>query len=299
MNGTLPLADAARFRPAARRTFLVRVTLALALLGLTLGAADLAREQHVQRVSLLPAGTSGVLVLDLSASISTDTYARIESTLDALSQGTTPFGLVIFSDVAYEALPPGTPPSQLAPYARFFQITQPPPGYAPSLPVNPWSRAFTGGTKISAGLALARQVLLRDHVRRGAVLLVSDLSDDRTDLARLAEEVVAYSRLGIPLRVVGLNPSPQDAAYFRRLLRSSSAVVEAKLPGEGQIEGQRTVSSSFPTGLAAAACALFLLLAANELVGARLEWSSWRAAEAPAPAASGGRLEPQSEEATL
>ncbi len=273
---TLPLADAAAFRRAARRTRTVRLALGLALVGLTLGAAQLARERHVERTSLLPAGTSGVLVLDVSASISTDTYARIEATLDSLSRGTTPFGLVVFSDVAYEALPPGTPPSQLAPYARFFVVKPPAPGYAPSLPVGPWTRAFTGGTKISAGLALARQVLVQAHLRRGAVLLVSDLSDDRSDLARLAEEVVAYSRLRIPLRVVGLNPSPQDAAYFRRLLRSDSAVLEAKLPGEGEIQGQRTVSSSFPTSLVAAASALFLLLAANELVGARLAWSARR-----------------------
>lgn len=298
MSSALPLADAPAFRNAARRTVVVRLLLALALLALVLVAAGLARQQHVERVSLLPAGTSGVLVLDLSASISTDTYARIEATLDALSRGTTPFGLVIFSDVAYEALPPGTPPAQLAPYARFFRIAQPPPGYAPSLPVNPWSRAFTGGTKISAGLALARRVLIEERVRRGAVLLVSDLSDDRSDLARLAEEVVAYSRLRIPLRVVGLNPSPQDAAYFRRLLRSNSAVVEAKLPGEGEIEGQRTVSSSFPTALVAAACALFLLLAVNELLGARLVWRGRRRAEPTGSAFRRRRLAAQAEEAT-
>jgi hypothetical protein len=278
----LPLADAPALRRVVRRTRALRVALAVALVGLTLGGAQLARETHVERVSLLPSGTSGMLVLDLSASISTDTFARIQATLDSLARGKTPFGLVVFSDVAYEALPPGTPPAELAPFVRFFRIPKTAPGYAPSFPVNPWTRAFTGGTKISAGLAVARTVLGRAHVRHGAVLLVSDLSDAPTDLPRVAEEVVAYDRLHIPLRVVGLNPAPQDASYFRRLLQSHSDVLDARLPGEGEIRGQSEVSSSFPTGVVAAACALFLLLAANELAGARLAWRARRAPE-PAP----------------
>jgi hypothetical protein len=286
---TLPLPDATELRPAARRTRLVRIVLAVALLGVVLGAAQLARETHVERSSLLPGNTSGMLVLDLSASISTDTFARISATLDSLSRGKTPFGLVLFSDVAYEALPPGTPARELAPFARFFVIKTPAGGFASQFPDNPWTRAFTGGTKISSGLALARSVLLDEHVRRGAVLLVSDLSDDRNDVPRVAQEIVAYSRNHIPLRVVGLNPSPQDADYFRRLLRSNAAVLDARLPGEGDIRGQRQVESSVPTGLVAAACGLFLLLAANELFGARLAWRARRAAppaESPAPPAA-------------
>jgi hypothetical protein len=270
---TLPLPDAASLRPAARRTTIVRLALALALVGLVLAAAQLGRERHVERASLLPADTSGILVLDVSASISTDTYDRIRATLESLSRGQTPFGLVVFSDVAYEALPPGTPASELAPFVRYFRVREPKPGFAPQLPTTPWSRAFTGGTKISAGLSVARTVLADNRTRRGAVLLVSDLSDDPKDTPRVAQEIVAYERTGIALRVVGLNPSLQDAALFRRLLGSEEAVIEARLPGEGELEGQSQVSSSFPTGLVAAACAVFLLLAANELWGARLSWA--------------------------
>jgi hypothetical protein len=285
MTNALPLPDAAELRAAARRTRIVRTVLAVALVAVTLGAAQLARATHVQRTSLLPGHTSGMLVLDLSASISTDTFARISATLDALSRGKTPFGLVIFSDVAYEALPPGTPPRELAPFARFFVLKEPAGGFTQSFPDNPWSRAFTGGTKISSGLALARTVLQDEHIRRGAVLLVSDLSDDRNDVPRVAQEIVAYGRNHIPLRVVGLNPSPQDADYFRRLLRSNAAVLDARLPGEGEISGQQEVASSFPTGLVAAACALFLLLAVNELFGARLAWRERRRPPAAEPAA--------------
>jgi hypothetical protein len=59
-------------------------------------------------------------------------------------------------------------------------------------------------------------------------------------------------------------------------------VLDARLPGEGSIRGQREVSSNFPTGLVAAACALFLLLAANELTCARLTWRTRRPVPAPA-----------------
>lgn len=257
---------------------MVRLALAVVLVVVVLTAALLARGTHVERVSLLPADTSGILVLDVSASISTDTYDRIRATLDTLSRGQTPFGLVVFSDVAYEALPPGTPAAELASFTRFFEVREPAPGFAPELPVTPWSHTFSAGTKISAGLSEARAALAADRTRRGAVLLVSDLSDDLKDVPRVAQEIEAYEARGIALRVVGLNPTPGDAAFFRRLLRDDDAVVEARLPGEGRLEGQRRVSSSFPTGLVVAACILLVLLAANELWAARLTWRRARSA---------------------
>jgi len=296
-RGVLPLAETTSLREAARRTRVVRGALALLLVLLVLAAALLARETHVERVSLLPADTSGILVLDVSASISTDTYDRIRATLDTLSRGKTPFGLVVFSDVAYEALPPGTPAAELGSFTRFFQVREPAPGFAPELPVTPWSRAFSAGTRISAGLATARAVLAENRTRRGAVLLVSDLSDDPKDVQRVAQEIAAYEARGIALRVVGLNPTPADAAFFGRLLRDDSAVVEARLPGEGRLEGQRRVSSSFPTALVAAVCSVLILLAANELWGARL---TWRGAPSPSERPERARApEPALEEATV
>ena len=57
--------------------------------------------------------TDGLVVLDLSASISTDTYARIGATLDELADTGGRYGLIVFSDTAYLALPPGTPAAEL------------------------------------------------------------------------------------------------------------------------------------------------------------------------------------------
>ena len=64
-------------------------------------------------------------------------------------------GLVVFSDVPYELLPPGTPASELRPMLRLLV----PPRLGP--PVNPWSITFRAGTKVSAALQLARDMLRR------------------------------------------------------------------------------------------------------------------------------------------
>ena len=95
------------------------------------------------------------------------------------------------------------------------------PGLAPSLPPSPWSDSFSAGTHISAGLQLALDVVSERHLRRPSVLLVSDLDDDTGDLQRLTDVALAYRHAGIPLRVVGLNPSPEDAHLVANLLAAA------------------------------------------------------------------------------
>ena len=95
---------------------------------------------------VVPKGTNGIVVLDLSASISTETYSRIGATLTDLVATRGRYGLVIFSDVAYEALPPGTPADALRPLIRYFKLPpQTQPGVPPNFPVNPWLQTFSGG----------------------------------------------------------------------------------------------------------------------------------------------------------
>ena len=122
-------------------------------------------------------------MLDVSASISTDTYSRIGGTLPRSRDSGGRFGLVVFSDQAYEALPPGTPAADLAPLVRYFTLPQQTqPGFAPTFPPNPWRATFSAGTRISAGLELAHRIALEDKPRRPTVVLVSDLDDDPSDL---------------------------------------------------------------------------------------------------------------------
>ena len=60
-------------------------------------------------------------MLDLSASITADTYSRIHQTLQQLVARGGRYGLVVFSNIAYEALPPGTPASALEPIVALLR----------------------------------------------------------------------------------------------------------------------------------------------------------------------------------
>ncbi len=266
---SIPLADAGALRPAARRTLIVRAVLAGILLGLVVATVLVSRHPHTRTIVALPAHSSAIVVLDVSASISADTYARIGATLSSLSRSTGRYGLVVFSDQAYEALPPGTPAADLQPLVRYF--TLPPtkgPGFAPSFPPNPWERVFSAGTKISAGLELAHTIAFQDRLRKPVAVLVSDLDDDPQDLPRLVTIMLALKRDHIPLTIVGLNPSEADTALFKRL-SGGAPVVQAGTLGAGPAPHNRT---PFPWTLVALVLLVSATLAVYELWGPRLDW---------------------------
>ncbi len=264
---SLPLADAPRFRALARRTTLVRVALGLGLVALLAGTLVAALGLREER-SFLPPATSGVVVLDVSASISPDNYRRIQASAAEIAASGENYGLVLFSDVAYEALPPGTPADELNPLVRWFE---PDPEHELGLPRNPWSSEFAGGTSISAGLREARLALERDGITNGSVLLVSDLDDDPTDLPALRGEIKAYSRAGLELRVLGLEPRSEDRALFARLVPGGLLAAASPAP-EGLDEPRAIVGARLAGGLLAAGAALLLTLALNEHWCGRLSW---------------------------
>lgn len=268
----IPLAGAREFATLARRTTIVRFAAAAVLLALAIVAILVGRHPRVTEVRFLPKSSNGIIVLDLSASISSDTYARIGATLRDLVASHGRYGLVVFSDTAYEALPPGTPSEMLRPLSRFFALPpQKVPGEAPAFPENPWTRSFTAGTRISAGLELARSVLIGDKLARPAVLLISDLDDDSGDLPALGQIATAYRNEHIVLNVVALNAAAQDAQRFRQFVHGSGSITAARLPGARTAV---TGTARFPVWLALTAAAVALLLAANELWCARLTWSA-------------------------
>jgi hypothetical protein len=114
----IPLPDTRALDAARLRTTIVRFGLAAALLGLLVAAFLLARNPRPDD-SLLPAGSSPVVVLDLSWSTSSD-YQGIGATLRRLAASNRRIGLVVFSDAAYEMFPPGTPARELRSLLRFF-----------------------------------------------------------------------------------------------------------------------------------------------------------------------------------
>ena len=127
-----------------------------------------------------------------------------------------PIGLVVFSDVPYELLPPGTPASEMRPMLRLLVV----PELGP--PVNPWTGTFRAGTRVSQALELAAEVLERDGVENGAILLVSDLETAPDDIPRLTATVDRLRRSSIDLRVAALAPSSDARALFGGLLEKGA-----------------------------------------------------------------------------
>jgi hypothetical protein len=265
---SIPLADASALRPAARRTLGIRIALAAALAGLIVAVVVVSRHPHTQTIVTLPAHSAAIVVLDVSASISSDTYSRIGATLQSLARSSGRYGLIVFSDQAYEALPPGTPAQDLAPLVRYFTLQEKRGGFAQTFPPNPWAKTFSAGTKISAGLELADRIAFEDKLSKPAVILVSDLDDDPEDLGRLVTITLALKRDGIPLRIVGLDPSSQDVALFKRLT-GGAPIVRAGLLQPGPEPKNHT---PFPWTLVALAVVVAVGIAAHELWGPRLEW---------------------------
>lgn len=267
-SSAIPLADARRLRRTARRT---RTAQLLALFAVVAAAGWLfLAALHVEpsTTAFTPAGTAAIVVLDVSASISSETYDRILATLDRLADSNGRYGLVLFSDTAYMALPPGTPADELLPFERFFRVPPQAGGELPDAPRSPWTDTFSAGTRISTGLERALDEIRARRLERPAVVLVSDLDDSTSDLDRLREVALAYRRAGIPLHVVGLNPAPQDANLIRTLIAESGELVPAPT--------RETASSHFLAGrandVALATTALALGLALLLVVTERVRW---------------------------
>jgi hypothetical protein len=294
----IPLAGAAELDPHVRRTTLLRFALAAALLIAVAVAVELGRDPNKRARQLFPGSESGVLVLDMSASVGTPGRNFLRP-LEYLSRTGQEFGLVIFSDVAYEAVPPGTSATELRAYLRIFRPrVQPctlPPGYAcpprtrrmspaemrrvsRGRDQNPWSETFRGGTRISTGLTLARRVLAREGMSQRGVLLVSDLDDSTFDVPALTRELITYKEKQIPLRVVALRPFNDDRLYFRRMLGREAFVRRADLSPRTVTRRPVRAAEAFPADLAAIGLVALLLLALNEHYCGRLTWRQRREA---------------------
>jgi len=179
----------------------------------------------------------------------------------------------VFSNVAYEALPPGTPATALRPLIRYF--TAPAANGAAALPTNPWTRTFSSGTRISAGLDLAHRILVAEHLPRSRVVLISDLADDPVDVQRLNQVATAdYGPGRRPLSVVALNASPDDEAFFARI--AGSAIADAAAAPAKRSPPRSTPPGVLPARLVVAIVLTAIALAAYCLWTARLRWGEPR-----------------------
>ena len=270
MKAGIPLADAVELRRSARAARLFTVLLAAAAIAFAVVALLVARSPRTRTLVPLGRNANAVLVLDLSGSTAAETEesSRMGGTLRTLAATSSRFALVIFSDVAYEALPPGTPAADLSPLIRFFAI---PPGNGsqatPSSPPNPWADTLTGGTSISTGMALAFQIAVAQQPRP-PIILVSDLGDDPGDLSALGGVLAEIRGAKVPVRIVGLDPAPQDVAFFTAALGSDARVTNA--PTFEQAAPRQM--TPFPWALAALALAAAVTLALREGWAPKLDW---------------------------
>jgi hypothetical protein len=273
---SLPIADAPLLAPGARRIRLFRAGLTAGL-GLLVGAAvTLAPRGGAERTLVVPSAPTTEIVLDVSGSVGDSSFAVAGRAIERLSHGRAPVGLVLFSDSAEEALPPGSPPSELRPFAR--ALTPPRQwrrGETRRLQeiraeVNPWYPSFSGGTRMSAGLAAAARALSRDRIK-GRILLLSDLGDAPDDRAQLRRVLVSLAQANLDVRVLTLpNALAADRKWFAELEGRDTLLT--KLPEQPAARAATSSRPAFPTRLAVVAVLLAIVLAANELVGRSLRW---------------------------
>lgn len=257
----IPASEPGKFRRVAWRTTVVRGVLAGAMCAALALAFLVAHRQDVRQAPLVPSGTTGMLVLDLSASVY---EGALDVTIQKLVRTDERTGLVVFSDSAYELLPPGSPARELQSLLRFFKARP-----DATLPPNPWED-FRAGTRISTGLAFAREALLREKVTRGSIVLVSDLEILPDEIARLSEVLALVREDGFQLRIVPLFPTEEKRALIEQLVGPEAFLSSPEKEGVRAPEEQ-TLASAAPWLFLLAGALLVLLLTANERVLARLE----------------------------
>ena len=277
-RAAIPIAEFGGLRAAIRRTTLQRLTLGLAAFCLLLGGTLAALRLPTQgQGSTHP--RSGVLVLDVSRSISPGKMRAIRKLLEGFASPSQRLGLVFFADTAYELLPPGTPGTALRPLLRFFKLVPiPGSGYVRPVP-GPWDYSFRGGTQVSQGLTVARHMLLRQGVRGEPVLLVSDLSDFQDDLARLGRQIAALRRDHFPLRITQIDATSPNRQLFTRLAGRRAFTPLTSVTGNSSGPAKTSATSGTAVALIVIGAVLLAVLGLNEFWCGRLQ----------VPAAESGR----------
>lgn len=260
-RGAIPASEPGRLRHSARRTTLLRVGLALALCAALALTVLVARRYDVRHAPLVASGSSGMIVLDLSASVFEGGF---EATVRKLVETDERAGLVVFSDAAYELLPPGSSGRELEPLLRFFKPTTsalPPP--------NPWDE-FRAGTRISVGLETAREALVREG-SRGTIVLLSDLEILPDEVQRLVRVLADLRRDGFQVRIVPLFPSEEKRALVEQLIGRSAFLPEPEEAEAVQTPAEKSIVGDLPWAFLLVGAVLVLVLATNERLLSRLE----------------------------
>ena len=258
----IPASEPARLARFGRRTTYLRAALAAALVILLAAAVLVARQYDVRTAPLVASGSSGVVVLDLSASVFEGGF---EATVRKLVETDERAGLVVFSDAAYELLPPGSSGREFEPLLRFFRSTE--SGF---LPPNPWDR-FRAGTRISEGLKAAREALLREG-KPGKIILLSDLEVLPDEVQRLVVVFADLRRDGFDVEIVPLGPREEQRRLMELFVGGDGFLAEPVSGAEAvRARGEGRITTGIPWWFVLVGLVLVLGLAMNERALARLE----------------------------
>jgi len=261
----IPASEPGRLEGFRRRTSVARAGLAATLVGLLALCLVVSRQYDVRHAPLVASGSSGVIVLDLSASVYEDAFGQ---TIRKLARSGERTGVVAFSDAAYELLPPGTPARELVPLLRFFRPEA--ASTTGELPVDPW-KDFRAGTRISEGLRVAHATLQREGTTNGSIVLVSDLEILPDEVVRLSDVAAELRQDGIGLRIVPLFPTPAKYARIRQIVGDSAFLRESSAASPVAAPEGRSLRHALPWAFVLVALGLVLLLAVNERLLSRLE----------------------------
>jgi hypothetical protein len=268
-SGAVVVADRPRFARQRQRTELVRIGLIVAAAVIAALLFATAKHAGAGRAAVFPeSADTGVITLDMSASISGPIYARVATVLRGIISANQSVGLVMFSDSAYELLPPNSPPTALEQFIPYFI----PARYYGSSPIfnqAPWD-TFMGGTRAARGLRMAADSLRRAGVKHGAILLVSDLDDAAADEGPLEQEAARLKQQHIPVRIVPEFASPANKREFASLF-GENAFVDPRVFAHSAKKHAQPIAAPAPWKLIGLGALLVLLLAANERFVARLE----------------------------
>lgn len=257
-----------------RRTAVVSAVLAVIVGVAALAFNVAARRGEAERPTLLAPGDSVVVVMDLSISIPEAAYTRMRNALNVLADSDARVGLVIFSDLAYEVLPAGSPAAELKPIVRFItpvsgEIDE--QTGRPTYAIDPWSNGFRGGTRISGGIEIARR-MIRQEGGAGSIVLISDLDTGDVDQAPLAAALRRVREARIPMRIVPIYPLPENRAYFTKQVGSDAFADWKRFLEAGGVTARFRVPDSGPSlALVLSGALLLLALGLNELLCRRLE----------------------------
>jgi hypothetical protein len=267
-GGATRLGDLPGLKLPAERTTVVRCALVLGLATALAGAIFLARSAGSGRAAVLPSGVkTGVVVIDMSASVAGPSRERVASVILGLAAANQAMGLVMFSDSAYELLPPNSPVSALLSFERFFNPQSIVKG-KPIFAQTPWG-IFSGGTRISSGLREGATALREAHITHGSLLLISDLDDAAADEEPLVAASLELKNAGIPVRIVPLFAAPANVRIFKTLFGSNSFIPPSAFKSSSTRQVQ-PIAASWPWALIAVGAILVVLLAVNEQFNTRL-----------------------------